>query len=289
MNNSSKHPFLLDVRKSFNNLMGIKAGIRKINMVQQGWVNNKNKRIFYIGYIQNHKAKEINIPPILCISGFREPICDIDYYMGKLSRFLYDKGCTVYQVDLYAHGESSGEIRNITIEKIIASFHAMCQKVFNDIGKYPIVIARGVIGSLLAQFSNVKTMICINPFFPDINLSNDSICEILKLIKEKSNTKNKIQFYNNPAMDNILPILQENQLIDDEVPLEFILNILNTSYNRLSEFICLRTSNDRKGLEHWNVCDGFRMSTVLADISIHEDARWQINSHNTIFDIVKNM
>lgn len=98
--------------------------------------------------------KEINAIVIL-IAGFSHSACDKDYFMSNLSQKLNENNLLTIQFDLYGHGDSDGNIAELTshiVREELLGLIGFLQS-YSNLKELPIkIITRGVIGICIAHF-----------------------------------------------------------------------------------------------------------------------------------------
>lgn len=94
-------------------------------------------------------------------------MCDMDYYTSKLAKLLVKNGIYCLQVDIRGHGDSLGELQNVTL-------YAIKEDILNAIAflskhgvEQVLCIGRGLVGNLMLEISDIDPIIgvcAINPY-----------------------------------------------------------------------------------------------------------------------------
>lgn len=259
----------------------------------QNWLFCHGERLFLLEYIQSDKNYVADKPLILLISGFGESICDSDYFMCKLARYLYSHDFEVVQAEMYGHGDSSGTLESLSMNKIEESLFSVLQYMKDMYGKEPLVISRGVIGTLISGLLSQRLIhrnICINPYYPQV-----SICHLLSdqlkigvITPEQLDRGRDVHFHANDEVKVLVSILAESGVLcGRNVSISFVYELLAFDlYAALQNCHCLQTDPDKTSIENWCVSDGYRMALDCDMISLVEDPLWQFRAFNTLLAIL---
>ncbi|HEX3044589.1 MAG TPA: hypothetical protein VHY08_07525 [Bacillota bacterium] len=117
-------------------------------MLSQGWVNNGEVSLAAVSYqpeVPKFKAG------VLLIAGFSQSMCDNDYFMAKLARRLAGAGLYVLQVDPRGHGDSPGNLEDVTLDTLREDLRSAIQFGGEQSGGKMIGIGRGLSALLLAE------------------------------------------------------------------------------------------------------------------------------------------
>lgn len=119
-------------------------------------------------------VKEIRGAAIL-VPGFSESACDIDYFMTRLSNELNEQNYLTVQVDLFGHGDSYGDLSNLSIEIIRDNILSVYEYIIHSWKLLTVWgIARGFYGNIFCEKSfttRFSGIICINPLKVNDNVS----------------------------------------------------------------------------------------------------------------------
>ena len=226
--------------------------------------SNEGELTFCLDYLQEGQN---NKNAIILVSGFSESLIDLDYYMTKLSKYLFHQGKDIFQVDLYAHGDSTGKAESITITKLKNSIVDAIDHAANNGFSSVVIISRGIIGTLICDFFEdnplVSKMISINPwYYPPVKSK-----ELYDLVNE-----------------NIIPFF--NQAVSEE----FFKDILRYDYSnfkRSKKAVFFETDNEKTGIVPWKTDMGYRTKMDFDYISLVLDAIWHFRTYETINECLK--
>ncbi|MBR5041358.1 MAG: hypothetical protein IKX68_09570 [Clostridiales bacterium] len=129
----------------------------------QQLIDIDNTKRFVIWHIpQNQKTQW----GFILFSGLGENLCDLDYFMKYLATDLCDNGILTLQIDLFGHGESSGDFDSIDESVLIQDIrHAVSLLRGKGISKIGI-ITRGYISNLypeIVEGNQISMFIGISP------------------------------------------------------------------------------------------------------------------------------
>lgn len=106
--------------------------------------------------------------PILLLPGFAEPKSDLAYWLTYLSNYLENLGkFYVMQADLTGSGNSSGDISEISLEKLLADIETLINYLAKITGRKVTIVARGLSAALcytLYENELIEKCIGVNPF-----------------------------------------------------------------------------------------------------------------------------
>jgi pimeloyl-ACP methyl ester carboxylesterase len=129
----------------------------------------------YIGCGNTTLAAEIHRPEavrkakaaVVLAAGFSQPMCDVDYFMSKLSRRLCDLGFFVLQFDPRGHGDSSEDIGDITLKTLYCDFEQAINFAAKQSDSEVYCVGRGLAATVFAGLSHlplITGVAGINPF-----------------------------------------------------------------------------------------------------------------------------
>ena len=133
---------------------------------------------------------------VVLLPGFSQSCCDIDYFMTNLANELIQMDYVTIQVDLCGHGDSYGELSELSINVIEENIICVYEYVKRTWMNKPIfAVARGFYGNLLYTKSlseKFEKIICINPVKCKLNLTEyikykqNEVLEISEMLLENS-------------------------------------------------------------------------------------------------------
>lgn len=121
---------------------------------------------------------------VLLISGFSLSMCDMDYFMSRLARYLCQNGFYVLQLDPRGHGDSKGNLEEVSLDTYKEDMWEGISFLSSNLKKDVYIISRGLGATLAAEFVNdnkAKGIVGIGPYF----LSNDISESIWKGLEKK--------------------------------------------------------------------------------------------------------
>lgn len=257
---------------------------------------NEGEITFCLDYLKERKDDKT---AIVLISGFSEPLCDMDYYMSKMAKYLYQQGNNVFQMDLFAHGDSTGNSEDITISKLMNSItdvinHIICNE-FSSI----ILVSRGLMATLIsdrfAEYDIIEKIIGVNPwYFPP-----DKSKEICKAIDNNCISFSTIQqgyckeLEELPQdMKDIINVYSELGVFNQNISQYFLRELLNFDYSKFEKVekaLYFETNKEKNDIAPWQVEEGYRKNLDYDAISLVNDAMWHYKTYKTINDSIKKV
>lgn len=227
----------------------------------------------------------------LLIPGFSQSASDIDYFMTNLSNRLNQQGYLTVQIDIFGHGDSYGDLANLSVKIIEENIIAAYTYINSIIREKPIfAISRGFYGNLLGENDRMKIFsktICINPVITKLNLQN--------YLRYKSNEMIEISesIKDNPSLEKFFIALGAENTnlrglrISGDL-LYQIVNRINNNQNYLPNSIILSSFNDYNNI---NIVENWNPKEISIDyISAHcfvRDPDWQFTLINKVIDTIK--
>lgn len=90
-------------------------------MLSQGWIRSGDQSLAMV--LRWPDKRDCNLGAVL-ISGFSQSMCDTDYFMSRLARRLVSEGIYVLQVDPRGHGDSPGNLEDVTLDMLRADIRS---------------------------------------------------------------------------------------------------------------------------------------------------------------------
>lgn len=251
----------------------------------QTWIKSNYGRLFVLDYSNDTQRESNNA--ILILPGFGEVTGDKDCFMSKMAHDLHECGYRVFQADIYGHGESTGNITDISIKKITDSVLCLTDYIETVTDKTPIIVTRGILNAFINTDHVCRQFrqICLNPYFPD-----NRICKaLLKLIRSgeicfASLLKGYCTHIDikSPCRELVMILSESGIFHQISFTKEWIEQVLNLEPALPPSCQYIETSADKTGVTGWSQSDGFRMSDDFDAVSIKEDAMWQYNAFTHI-------
>lgn len=163
-------------------------------MISQIYVKSADTYILCVEKTE-YRRKDI-VGVVVLLPGFSQSACDVDYFMTTLANELIRLGYITIQVDIYGHGDSYGDLSELSIEIVetnILSVYKYIKMTWKD--KVIFAVSRGFYGNLLSTESisnKFEKIICINPVISKINLFDltkyieNEILELSEILSENS-------------------------------------------------------------------------------------------------------
>ncbi|MEY8330339.1 hypothetical protein AALB81_13600 [Lachnospiraceae bacterium 48-33] len=256
---------------------------------------NEGELTFCLDYIQENCCKS---SAVIVISGLSEHLVDLDYYMAKLSKYLYDKGYDVFQVDLYAHGDSTGESENISLEKLKNSILDVVSHIKDNGFTSAVIISRGIVGTLVVAFFDdnplISKIISINPWYYSPVISR-KLCNLIK--KKKIKFTDVLRGYCNGLLglpqdiEKIINVYSELGVFNNMVSEEFLYELLlydYTIFENSKKAIFFETNQEKTGIIRWEIDQGYRLDDDFDHISLVSNAMWHFSTYETINECLKD-
>lgn len=257
---------------------------------------NEGELTFCLDYLKEGKDDKT---AIMLISGFSEPSCDMDYYMSKMAKYLFQQGNNVFQMDLFAHGDSTGNSEDITISRLMNSITDVINHIICNGFSSIILVSRGLMATLIsdrfAECQIIKKIIAINPwYFPP-----DKSKEICKAIDNNYISFSKIkQGYCKELeelpqyMKDIINVYSELGVFNQNISQDFLRELLNFDYlkfEKAEKTFYFETNIEKNDIIPWQVCGGYRESVDYDSISLVNDAMWHYKTYKIINDNIKKV
>jgi pimeloyl-ACP methyl ester carboxylesterase len=147
-------------------------------MLSQCWVIHDNMALAAVS--RQPVASQYNRAVVL-IAGFSQPMCDSGYFMSKLARRLSGEGIYTLQVDPRGHGDSSGNLEDVTLDILRADIKYAVDFAGEQTGGQVFCVGRGLTATLMAEMSigqPLSGIAGINPY----GLEPATVKEIFKEI-----------------------------------------------------------------------------------------------------------
>lgn len=256
--------------------------------------SNKGELTFCLDYL--HEGQN-NKNAIILVGGFSESLIDLDYYMTKLSKYLFDQGDDVFQVDLYAHGDSTGTAESITITKLKNSIVDVIEHAVNNGFSSVVIISRGIMGTLMCDFFDdnplVTKMISINPwYYPPVkskelyDLVNKSIIPFAVLLQGYCQGIEELP----QEIKDTINVYSELGLFNQTISKEFFEDIMRYDYSnfeRCKKAVFFETDNKKASIMSWKTNMGYRTNQDFDYISLVLDAIWHFRTYEIIYKCLK--
>lgn len=261
-------------------------------MISQSWIKSEED---HLAILESQKIKPRF--GVILLSGFGQSMCDSDYFMSRIARRLHDLEFLTVQADLSGHGDSTGQLETISLDKLISNIVSvikMCKETGID-SWYG--VGRGLSATLLASVANtfdIKGIVGINPYCLGkeeiINLwgstlkENEHSVNLRKVLSGGPELEEKIAFFGALGSDI------EN-LLGQHLSCELLSNLIHydalDAINRFkgNSMYLIPEGDKVAGFEssQWNCSLGERKLDTRRKISFPIDAIWR---HKTIELIV---
>ena len=89
---------------------------------------------------------------VLLLPGFSLPMCDMDYFMSRLARYLCGCGFCVLQMDIRGHGDSKGVLEDVTLDTVREDIAAGISFLSGRFGNGVIIVSRGLFAAVACEF-----------------------------------------------------------------------------------------------------------------------------------------
>lgn len=149
-------------------------------MIAQIWIKNKDTYMAGITHWPHGQKPELGV---VLVPGFSQPKSDINYFMSKMARRLVGAGFYVLQLDPGGHGDSRGDLGDVSLDTLRCDIEAAVEYVKSQV-KVPVYgIGRGLGAVLLAESVNkglIEGAAGINPYCLDCSAAADfwkGICD----------------------------------------------------------------------------------------------------------------
>lgn len=228
---------------------------------------------------------------VILIPGFSQSSSDIDYFMTNLSNVLNRQGYVTVQVDIYGHGDSYGDLSELTVRIMqdnVISVYEYVKSVFNDKPIY--AISRGFYGNLLCDENlsiGFSKMICINPVIAKLDIKDYIKCKKDELIE----ISERISL--NSSLENLFAALgAENtnlrgQCIKGSLLWE-IADIINYKWGQPANVIILSSYNDQNRINRAMNCGETELTVdYISNHCFVRDADWQFELINFAVAIIE--
>lgn len=256
--------------------------------------SNKGELTFCLDSLQEGQN---DMTAVVLVSGFSEPLCDMDYYFSKMAKYLYQQGNSVFQMDLFAHGDSTGKSEDITISKLMNSIMDVIEHAMSNGFSSIIIVSRGIMGTLISDYfasnSLVTKIIVVNPWYYSPAKSKE-------LRKAIDNNSISFQLLLNgychgledlpQQIKDVINVYSELGVFNQAVSKEFIFGLLNFDYSnfeKVDKAVFLETNTDKSDVSIWKPEMGYRDSLDFDYISLVYNAIWHYNTYKTINKSIK--
>ena len=246
----------------------------------QTWISSSYGRLFLLDYGNDIQSQNNYV--VLILPGFGEVTCDKECFMSKLARYLHECRYWVFQADIYGHGESTGNITDISLKKIADSVLCLTNYIKTVTNRAPIIVTRGILNAFINTDQTCRRFrqICLNPYFPD-----RQVCEmLLKLIREGGVCfTDLLEGYctriniKSPCRELIMILSELGIFHQNKFSKEWIEQVLSLEPVMPSSCQYIETSADKTSVTDWFCTNGYRMSDDFDTVSLKEDAMWQLN------------
>lgn len=122
-------------------------------MPTQGWIIHKGGFLSLISHWPRDQRPNLGV---VLAAGFSQPMCDTDYFMSKLARRLANSGTYVLQFDMRGHGDSSGELEDVTLQSLREDLQVAVDYARQQTGEKTLCIGRGLSLTLMAELVNIS-------------------------------------------------------------------------------------------------------------------------------------
>lgn len=147
-------------------------------MVFQFWINQRTRHLTGVYHRPTGNKSQV---AVLLIAGFSQPMCDIDYFMSRLARFLSSRGIHAFQLDPYGAGDSSGLLEEITCStltnSLLMGIHYIKKQGFSTV----FCISRGLPAYIFSEISRSLScnisVIGLNPYIGSPHLDSALLTE----------------------------------------------------------------------------------------------------------------
>lgn len=143
----------------------VEGGIEKV--ISQGWIDAQGQLFGVVHRPNDTNSKRVGV---ILMAGFSLSMCDVDYFMSKLARQLVKQGCLILQVDPYGHGDSEGNLEDVTMETLYQNIQAAIAFIRAQNMDLVFGVGRGISATLMAEFvssSELDGSMGITPYYLD--------------------------------------------------------------------------------------------------------------------------
>lgn len=130
--------------------------------MNQIWINSKGNNLAALSNGVNCSDKKI---AVVILPGFYQAKCDAYYFITNFLMRLKMNNIYAISVDLLGHGDSYGDISDITIDNLLEGINDIVDYLKQEGVESIYAIGRGIIGNILLYKNNsdLKKIISINP------------------------------------------------------------------------------------------------------------------------------
>jgi pimeloyl-ACP methyl ester carboxylesterase len=89
---------------------------------------------------------------VLLLPGFSLSMCDVDYFMSRLARYLCRQGFHVLQMDPRGHGDSGGCLEEVTLDSLRNDISEGIDFLSSSLSKSVYIVSRGFHATLSSEF-----------------------------------------------------------------------------------------------------------------------------------------
>jgi esterase/lipase len=103
---------------------------------------------------------------VVTVPGFSQPKCDVDYFMSRIARRLVDEELFVLQLDPRGHGDSPGNLEDVTLDSLRADIKSGIEFIRNNVSEEIDIygISRGLNATLLTEEMGLKGIAGVSPY-----------------------------------------------------------------------------------------------------------------------------
>jgi len=128
-------------------------------MVSQGWIDSQGQLFGVVHRPNEYELKNTNYKSpvgVILMAGFSLSMCDVDYFMSKLARHLAKNGSLVLQIDPYGHGDSEGNLEDVTVDTLRRDINTAIEYVRSQGIDKLYCAGRGLNATLMAEYVNTS-------------------------------------------------------------------------------------------------------------------------------------
>lgn len=241
----------------------------------QNWIENENGYLFGVSHWPNIGSPKGGV---LLLSGFSQSLCDSDYFMSKLARRLINQNYFVLQLDPIGHGDSGGNLEDVTITTLRSSVKTGIEYIKRQLDGPIFCVGRGLSATIINDSCISKKVVgvaCIDPYCIEgsyvrklwSDITNKAY-EITDLCSQGENKEQKKAFFNALGAEN-------SNLYGQIISGQLIMDLMDYSPLReinLDKNLRINENSSTQDKQYPN-------SSYSESISFHNDPQWQ---HNVI-------